>query len=113
MNFFDDRDFGKHLEPHLPINAECATIVANSKLERDGIKGFAQQHRGEWTFTERQMKGDTHRALLINLEEIKPCAHEKEKVEYIGLNLYDMGGNYFKCACGAKVEPIGFAEVKK
>jgi hypothetical protein len=35
------------------------------------IKGYAQLHRGEWTFTERRMHGDTHEAILIILKRIK------------------------------------------
>jgi len=108
MNFFDDRDFGKHLEPHLPINAECATLVANSKLERDGIKGFAQRHkRGEWAFTEQPRFGDTHRAVLINLEEISPCIHKKEDVQPDITTLHG-----FRCTCGTAMEPVSFMEKK-
>lgn len=34
-------------------------------------KGFAQLHRGEWAFTQRRIKGDTHHAIIILLGKIK------------------------------------------
>ena len=95
-------------------------------MKPEGIKGFAQKHRGEWTFTERQMKGDTHRALLVQLEEIKPCVHSKvygrigKKNEnwYYGGSVGFSNGlvafDAYECAeCGVELESTGFVEVKK
>jgi hypothetical protein len=85
-----------------------------------GIAGFSQLHRGEWTFNERKMLGDTHKAVLLNLGELSPCAHETEKViqkgEWI---LSDTNPGYqtfirkFHCECGKEVEPTGFVEKSK
>lgn len=97
MSFFTENDFFEF-------------ELANEKLMNEGIMGYSQLHRGAWTFTERKMSGDSHRAVLLNLEALNPCAHEKEKVH--GIKSFGTEGN-FMCECGASVEITGFAEKKK
>lgn len=88
-------------------NLDCVMAVHN------GIRGFSQLLRGKWYFTEHQMTGDTHHAILLNLEEINPCLHEKEKVFRFYSSEPKDGKAYYRCNCGAEVEPAGFVEVKK
>lgn len=112
MSLFRDEDFRFPYDPYNIKNLPSNANIANHLLEKVGIKGFSQLHRGTWTFTERQMSGDTHRALLLNLEELSPCAHEKEKVIQMYTNLATTETCY-QCECGAIVEPAGFIEVRK
>jgi len=88
-----------------------AAETANELMAFKGIHGFSQKHRGEWTFTERPMIGDTHNALLLNLGAIEPCAHESHKVVLAGYSGVD--GTYYTCECGVEVEPAIFVEKKK
>lgn len=111
--FFKEEDFQK-LTGTLMQWPEAWTIlknVANETLEANAIKGFAQKHRGEWSFTERPMKGDTHNALLVNLGAIEPCMHPLHMVYIDNANGVGLG---FGCgSCGAELESLGFVEKKK
>ncbi len=103
--FFKPEDFG-----HLDTREDHARNV-NAILSQNAIKGFAQKHRGEWSFTERPMKGDTHNALLLNLGAIEPCVHPIDKI-----TLDAGGGDYldaYYCECGQEMEIGSFVEKKK
>lgn len=97
--FFKPEDFVNDLNG-IDFRAHKASTEANKKLSQIAISGFSQKHRGEWSFTERPMKGDTHNALLLNLSEIEPCAHEVHKVRYHSMDEYMI----WRCQCGQEME---------
>lgn len=49
-----------------------------------------------------------HKALLINIEEINPCNHPKEKVKLEGSFMGSLYQKYYKCACGVEVIPNSY-----
>lgn len=108
--FFTEEDFKGNvgrLYDDKALTLDLTLQQVNGKLNKVGIKGFAQKYRGEWSFTERVMKGDTHNAILLNLDAIEPCIHEKHMVKSSpALGIY-------RCECGVEVEPAVFVETKK
>lgn len=50
---------------------------------------------------------DTYKAILIDIEPIKPCEHPKEKVN----KRIDWEGVY-ECDCGQRVTPSAFGSLK-
>jgi len=86
---------------------------ANALLEKNCRIVYGNNSDSSNAWSEIQYSdSDTHQAILINIQPIQKCIHSKEKVDYIGPNLYDRGsGDYFLCECGMKVSPIGFEEV--
>lgn len=110
--FFIPEDFytpGQDDTMNTPLDAAAK---ANLKFAQIAIKGFSQQYRGEWSFTERPMKGDTHNALLLNLGAIEPCAHEMHKVRR-NTWMISKTETYWTCECGQEMEIGSFVEKKK
>ena len=114
MSFFKAEDF---IFDNYEINLKKIADVANAKLEREGkvlygtipkiSNGRSPEFDGPFQITDNDHV--THKALLINIEPIEKCKHEKEKIkEQRGLPFYPE----FKCECGAKVKPTSFEEVE-
>lgn len=124
MKFFKPEDFN-YDNPIGIYSYEKMAELANAKLEREGKVMRNTSINGDvfnqgWSTA--RTYGDTHQALLINIEPIEKCTHPKEKVSAIltkeafskefGVLLPVYKSEHYKCECGAVVEPKGFEEVK-
>lgn len=100
------------------LEAAEARDMANVKLqewlkEATVVYGFDNGHSIISSLTNLQMKGQTHRALLINITPIEACKHESSKVgadksQYGFLNMKPVP---MICECGARVTPVGFESI--
>lgn len=113
--FFKPEDF--HNQPNfhttsLELAGRIAT-TANEKLEREGLrvngilgKVWAQIHPSDgWKEINFNQERSTHKALLINIEQIEECKHPNNKIELVNCR-------YYECECGVKVKPTSFEEIK-
>lgn len=106
MTFFSAEDFAK--QEWKTITAGQAANIANQKLQRDakvvyGLKSTKLDD--QFYFSESKDDADTHRALLICVEEIekKSCTHP----DVLPVN----SGWYYRCSdCGIKLQPTGWKE---
>lgn len=102
MTFFTAEDFEKMDVWH----SDTLARYCNAKLERDAkvVYGTPFQANCSTGFHEIQSKYDTHRALLICVEEIerKPCIH-------VGSLCRNTGDYYFECTkCGERLKPTAW-----
>lgn len=112
MNFFKPEDFDD-----IPINETWDTSIvanrANAKLEREGTIVYGiLSHTIDASNTKwdtNKIEVDTHKALLLNVEPIEKCKHDKNKLAFGGVHNAEFT---FRCDCGAKVKPTAFEEVK-
>lgn len=133
MKFFRPEDFNGLCNYSYPA---FAADMANAKLEREGKIVYGSPNGRSHTFvpgiiwnTHDDKTGrDTHKALLINIEPIEVCKHEKEKVgtfiqkkvfidynnlppiakrdsQYLGTTQVE-----YVCQCGKKLIPTSFDE---
>lgn len=96
-----DLSVGEGIGPH------HAAELANEKLQREGVVVYGSKNYPLWSTRNDMPKTDTHRALLINIEEIekKHCEHEPAR---------NVAGNYEPACykCNVKLKPTGWEEVK-
>ncbi len=118
MKFFEANDFAGNThewENSKFIRVEYAVDICNAKLEREG-KVVYSTHGAMFSITHKA-SNDGLKALLINIESLEACKHPKEKVfkkKFLSIGPASEGktpGEYYKCECGARVEPSGFEVV--
>lgn len=141
----DLEEFFKRLKQSLPVEHYWSPKInlenwlydlvdaINAKLLREGRVVFTHLDNDPY-FNEKIAPGDTHKALLINIEPIEPackvnhkeficgdcfkefdmiekkppCSHPKEKVrERVCLGIIER-----QCECGARVTPLTYGEVE-
>ena len=107
MTVFKAGDFAE--QEWQPISSAQAASIANQKLQREAkvVYGTPFQANCSTGFHEIQSKYDTHRALLVCIEELPPkvCEHEPR-----GYSI-NVGGThrdkYYRCEkCGVKLKAI-------
>lgn len=80
----------------------------NTKLERKGKVIYFESDGiliDEDTIGFRHLRGDTHHALLINIEPINECVHEK----YERKSSIKWGESWYYCPiCGIDLKPLTF-----
>lgn len=113
MNFFKPEDFERNSIVHagFPAGAIHAAEVANSKLQREGRIVYGETQNLPWHNV--SFIGMKYIATLISIEPIEQCKHPQEKVERFGQVIGTRENQFiFMCECGAKVQPLGFEEMK-
>ncbi len=115
--FFTPEDFDWYIKQDSSLkgfNKELSDFV-NAKLERESRTVYCEFPKdSESTLDLIKFSGATHRARLINIEDIERCTHPKEKVELENGNISWSSdrGIHWKCECGANVQPKEFEEIK-
>ncbi len=119
LKFFKPEDFTKDLHPAtnmygFSITPEVAADLANNKLEREGKIVYGTEPEDKETYSalygESKNRHSTHKALLINIENIERCQHLIEDV--VILHDYDSyAASTYKCKCGVKLRPTKFEQV--
>lgn len=103
VNFFKREDFDWRNIPDLQFKEqrddgsivrtdEVLAKAANAKLEREGFRVYGTPSSNNlWVKTEagevqEPYSGNSHQALLINIEELpkKPCEHEPSTIGFAG-----------------------------
>jgi hypothetical protein len=98
--FFDTEDFviaGSAYHNMIPTLA--ATTLANAKLEREGKVVYRPEDATE-VWIDNEKDSPTHKALLINIQEIKPCDHKNTTKTEVPHG-YD---SVYRCSCGARLK---------
>lgn len=92
----------------------------SAKLEREGKVVYGYKTNLPWHNVE--LADGKYKALLINIEEISPCLHPKDKVKEKKIETY--GGMVlgpkeklwthltYECECGKNVKPSAYEELK-
>jgi len=102
MTFFTADDF----EAMAAWRPETLAQHCNAKLAREAKVVYGQVVHGEFLWNHTSEYGDTHRALLICVEEIV-----KPKCEHAG-HIIAVGKGIFRCAgCNIEIKPTGWEVV--
>lgn len=105
MTVFKAGDFAE--QEWQPISSAQAASIANQKLQREAKVVYGQVVHGEFLWNHTSEYGDTHRALLICVEEIV-----KPKCEHAG-HIIAVGKGIFRCAdCKSEIKPTGWEVVE-
>ncbi len=113
MTFFSAEDFENYINAvgvHNQVSAKMVADIAEGKLQREAkvVYGLQNAALSDMYFSLSKDDADTHRALLICVEEIerKSCEHVEIKVNI------NPGINYFECTkCGARLKPTAWEVV--
>lgn len=105
MTFFTADDFITNSSA--PQTPHSVAELANQKLQREAKVVYGQVVYGEFLWNHTSEYGDTHRALLICVEEIV-----KPKCEHAG-HIIAVGKGIFGCAdCKSEIKPTGWEVVE-
>lgn len=105
MKFFTTDDFAEN--EWVAIPAGQAANIANAKLEREGKVVYGLVFPSEFLWAENNEPSDTHRALLVCIEEI-----EKPKCEHACEGSNVSNNRYFCYKCGKELKPTGWEVVE-
>lgn len=122
MKFFKAEDF---YEVSGFWSREDLAKICNYKIEREAKRVYLNPKnslngQGDIELTN---SGQSHQALLINIEPLEKCQHPKEKVNLVkqyltrglvlGEKTTECIGSGYLCECGYRVEPNSFVEIKE
>lgn len=107
MDFFKPEDFSP-FENHERALAD----FCNAKLAREGQVVWQSDFGKIWLDREDHTARPINKALLIRIEKIETCKHEKEKIKEIPAPKWSTRISWHVCECGANVKPTSFEEVK-
>jgi len=117
MGFFKPEDFEGTYNHYQPEMLQRYADLANAKLEHEGVIVEGDKYtdtdncKNGWQVS-YGLTSKTHKAILINIETIEKCKHEKVKAQYVTTDDLDNQVVFYKCECGAKVRPTSFEEIK-